>query len=260
MGAAAIALILVVALLLGALEALHLHGAGTSQGSGTSPASGMPSSFYGALPAATAFARALYWDWPPNGQPPLVFAEGLVSPAALGPIANTSHLGVTACSPTLLSTAVATLPAYTGGASAGIAPGWLFAFSPLAMQLVILAVVDGNASLVATTSSDGACYNGPGPFNTVVVDSSVAAGAAAGTALSRTFLAGASANATPVDAEFLLIPPGTVTGTPLDPVWLVNDTTCELYGTGPASGTTLASAVNAATGALLSQSETTGAC
>ena len=260
MGAAAVALVLLAALLVGALYGLRL---GDLTGSGSmspSPTTGVPSSFYGSLPAANALARASYWDWPLNGQPPLVFAEGLASPSALGAIVNGTRLGAEPCAPTLLSTTIPTLPPYPGALSAGLAPAWLFAFNPSGFTLMILAVVNGTASLVATTVTNGACYNGPGSFNAVAVDSGVAAAAAAVTPRSMTYFHNASANGTAVSAEYLLVPPGYVAGTPLAPMWVVTDTTCALYGGPAVLGTALTSVVNAATGVLVSQKLATTTC
>jgi hypothetical protein len=256
-GAAAVAIGLIAALLVGAFEGLHIGLPASS--SPPSPSAG-PSSYYGALPAANAAARALYWDWPSNGEPPLVFAEGLASPVRLGAVVNASHLGTANCAPTLLSTSIPALPAYNASVTGGIAPGWLFAFTPGAGSLLVLAVVNGTASIVASSTSSGACYYGPGAFNTVVVDSSVAASAAGATQASRGFLGTANASGDPVSADFYLVPPGYLAGTPLEPMWIVNDTTCALYGGPAGSGTTLTSEVNAATGRLYAQSAATVAC
>jgi hypothetical protein len=259
-GAAAVALVLLAALLVGALYGLRLSGPGGSGSTPPNATTGVPSSFYGSLPAANALARASYWDWPLNGQPPLVFAEGLASPSALSAIVNGSRLGTVPCGPTLLSTTIPTLPPYPGALSAGLAPAWLFAFNPSGFTLMVLAVVNGTASLVATTVTDGACYNGPGSFNAVAVDSGVAAAAAAATLRSKTFFQDAGANGTAVSAEYLLVPPGYVAGSPLAPMWVVNDTTCALYGGPAVLGTALSSVVNAATGSLYSQKLTTVTC
>jgi len=250
--AAVIALILVAALVLEAFYGGHLGGTMGSGSAGTT-APGLASSFYGSLPAANAMARASYWGWPLNGQPPLVFAEGLASPSELGALVNASHLGAVRCSPTVLSAPVPSLPTYVGALTAGLAPAWLFAFNPSVGTLLVLAVVNGTASLAATAASNGACYAGPGSFNTVAVDSTVAASIAGAASVSHTYFRAADANGTTVSAEYLLVPPGYVPHTPLAPMWVVNDTTCTLYGSPAVPGSNLTSIVNAATGALVSQ-------
>lgn len=258
-GAAAVALGLIAALFVGAYEGVHF--VSTPKSNGTSPSSGpVPTTFYGALTPANLAARALYWDWPSNDEPPLVFAEGLAAPTALGGLANSSRLGVTNCTPTILSESVPTLPAYSGSTTAGEAQGWLFAFSTVGGTLLVLAVVNGTATIVASTTSPGACYTGPGSFNAVVVDSSVAAATAEATRLSMNFLRGASANSTAVSTELLLVPPGYVAHSPADPMWIVNDTTCGLYGPGTTSGSTLTTVVNAETGSLFSQNSVSVRC
>jgi hypothetical protein len=257
-GAAVVALALLAALVIGEFEGVRLGEPPSSPG--VAPSGASPTTYYGSLPAANAAARALYWDWPANDEPPLVFAEGLAAPSALGSLVNSTHLGTADCSPTLLSTSIPALPAYSGPATAGLAQGWLFAFSTTAGALLVLAVVNGTASIVATTTSVGPCYDGPGSFSTVVVDSSVAATVAGATGTSKSFFEGASASHSPVSGQLLLVPPGYVAHTPLDPMWLLNYSTCTLYGGTTGPGTTLASIVNAATGALYSQSSVDVAC
>lgn len=259
-GAAVVALILLAALLVGAFAGSRFTVPGISGGGGTAPSPPVLSSFYGALPAANSAARALYWAWPTNGEPPLVFAEGLAPHVALGALANASHLGTFPCAPTILSTTVPPLPSASGPLSGGLAPAWLFAFNPSGFTLLVLAVVNGTATPVATTVSNGACYNGPGAFSTVVVDSSVAASAAGTTSKSKSFFQAATENGTDISAQFLLVPPGYLAHTPFAPMWVVNDTTCLLYGGPDVLGTTLSSVVNAATGALYSQASVTVDC
>jgi hypothetical protein len=258
-GAAAVAVVLIGALLLGSFFGVQLTSPshGTPGGTG---GSGGPSTFYGALPSANTAARALFWDWPPSGEPPLVFAEGLASPTALAAVANATHLGIAGCAPTLLTMPIAGLPAFNGSLTAGLAPAWLYAYSTTAAALLVLAVVNGTATIVATLPSMGPCYSGPGSFSTVVVDSSVAASAAGATSVSKAFLRDAAVNGTAVSADFSLVPPGYVPHSPLDPMWLVNDTSCPLYGGAAVAGTALASVVNAATGALYSQSSVSVTC
>jgi hypothetical protein len=251
-GAAAVALVLIAALFVGAYEGVRF--VSTPKTNGTSPSSGpVPTTFYGALTPANLAARALYWDWPSNDEPPLVFAEGLAAPVSLGAMANATRLGVTNCTPTILSETVPTLPAYSGSTTTGEAQGWLFAFSTVGGTLLVLAVVNGTATIVASTTSPGACYGGPGSFNAVVVDSSVAAATAEATRLSMAFLHGASANSTAVSTELLLVPPGYVSLSPPVPMWIVTDTTCALYDPGGGGGSALTTVVNAVTGALYSQ-------
>ena len=258
-GAAAVALVLIAALFVGAYEGVRF--VSTPKSNGTSPSAGpVPTTFYGALTPANLAARALYWDWPSNDEPPLVFAEGLAAPGALGELANASRLGVTNCTPTILSESVPTLPAYAGSITAGEAQGWLFAFSTVGGTLLLLAVVNGTATIVASTTSPGACYSGPGSFNAVVVDSSAAAATAEATRLSMNFLRGASANSSAVSTELLLVPPGYVALSPAVPMWIVTDTTCPLYGAGGGAGSALTTTVNAETGALYAQSSASVRC
>jgi len=225
--------------------------------SATGPA---PTSYYGTLGTALATARSSFWSWPPGG-PSLVFAEGLASPAVLPPAVNATHLGAVACAPTQISTPIGSLPAFGGALSSGLAPEWLYAFLATGNTLVVVAVANGTSAVVATTPTNGACYNGPGAFTTVPVDSSVAAAAAAATAKSSKFFTTESANSTPVGAEFFLAPPGYVGGAPPGvPIWVVTDTTCDLYGSTATHGSTFASVVNAATGALVSQKTSSVTC
>ena len=252
-----IAVVLLSALAIGVFHALTPGGG--SGGGGKAP--GAPTSFYGSLSPALATAKGSYWSWPTSSGPALVFAEGLASPVALGSIVNDTHLGVASCAPTLISTSIGALPAYAGLLSAGVAPGWLYAFEATGNELVVVAVVNGTAAVVATTPMMGTCYTGPGSFSTVVVDSSVAAQAAAATSLSTKFFAGASANSSAVSAEFYLVPPGFVTHGPTgEPMWILTDTTCPLYGGTGVTGTTLTTEITAGTGALYAQSSATGAC
>ena len=247
----AIAVAAVVVLSIVTLGALHAFGpaAGSS-----GPGPNAPTSFYATLGSALGTARASYWSWPVNGQPGLVFAEGLAAPGSLGAAVNVSHLGTVSCAPTLISTSVGSVPAYGGSPNTGLAPEWLYAFQATGNALVVVAVVNGTSAVVATTPMNDGCYNGPGSFNIVPVDSSVAAKAAGATNASDGFFDAATANATPVSAEFFLAPPGYVSPGPTgEPVWIVTDTTCALYGGPASSGTALTSVVNAGTGALYSQ-------
>lgn len=252
-----VALVLLSALAVGVFHALTPGGG--SGGGGKSP--GAPSSFYGSLSPALTTAKGSYWSWPAGSGPALVFAEGLASPVALSSLVNDSHLGVAACTPTLISTSIGALPAYAGLLTAGVAPGWLYAFEATGNELVVVAVVNGTAAVVATTPMMGTCYSGPGSFSTVVVDSSVAAATAAATNASAKFFAAASANSSAVSADFYLVPPGFVAHGPTgEPMWILTDTTCPLYGDASLTGTTLTSEVTAGTGALFAQTSTTGAC
>jgi hypothetical protein len=236
----------------------HAFGSGSSNDNGPAPAA--PTSFYGSLGPALSTARASYWNWPASGQPELVFAEGLASPVALGAAVNISHLGTAPCAPTLIAGSVGPLPAYAGLMTDGIAAEWLYAFEATGMTLVVVAVDNGSAGVVATTPTNGACYTGPGSFATVPVDSSVASAAAAATDLSKAFFEGAGTNLTPVSAEFYLVPPGYVADGPMgDPTWVVTDTTCLLYG-GTGSGTALTTDVDAATGKVFAQSSAAATC
>jgi hypothetical protein len=258
LGAGVVAVGLIAALLVGAYEGVRF--APPPKGGTTPPPGPTATSFYESLTPANAAARALYWDWPSNDEPPLVFAEGLASPTALGGMVNASHLGVTACAPTILSETIPTLPGYSGALTAGDAQGWLYAFITVGDTLLVLAVVNETATIVASTPSTGMCYSGPGSFSAVVIDSSVAAATAGGTREATAFLHDASENGTALSGELLLVPPGYVAHAPADPMWVVNDTSCTLYGTGPAVGTTLTSVVNAVSGALYNQSTVAVSC
>jgi hypothetical protein len=250
-GGLAIAVILVVA-----ATAYYVRDAGSHASDTDSP-----TSYYGTLGTGLSAARASYWSWPATG-PSLVFAVGLDSPASLGPALNATHLGTVTCLPTLISTTAQPLPPFTGNVTSGLAPEWLYAFLATGNALVVIAVVNGTAEVVATTPSNGGCYNGPTAFTTVPVDSTDAAGVAGSTAASSRFFANASANLTPVSAEFFLAPPGydPPPPPPSYPIWYVTDTTCQLYGTQPSSGSILASEVNAGNGTLVSQTTTTVSC
>jgi len=219
-----------------------------------------PTSYYGALGAALATARASFWSWPASG-PGLVFAEGLDSPTPLGPAVNTTHLGAVSCAPTLISTPSGSLPAFRGALTSGRAPEWLYAFLATGNTLVVVAVVNGTSAVVATTPTNGACYNGPSALNTVPIDSAIAGGTAGATSTSSKFLTKASGNSTGVSAEFYLVPPGYLMGPPGgDPMWIVTDTTCALYGSSSVSGSTLTSVVDASTDSLVSQKATAVTC
>lgn len=224
--------------------------------------SSAPTSYYGTLGAALGTARTSYWSWPTSSGPALVFAEGLDSPTLLGPPVNVSHLGVAACAPTLISTGSAPLPPYAGNTTTGVAPEWLYAFQATGNTLIVVAVVNGSSSVVATTPLTGACYSGPGADTTVVpVDSSVAARAAGETPASARYFASAKANNSTVGAEFFLAPIGYLPMGPAgEPVWIVTDTTCQLYGAGSSAGAKLTSIVNAGTGTLYSQSASSVTC
>jgi len=221
-----------------------------------------PTTFYGNLGPAISSAKGSYWSWPASGQPGLVFAEGLASPAALGPAVNVSHLGTVACAPTIISSALGPLPADSGNVSAGAAPVWLYAFLATGNTLVVVATSSGSASVVATTPVQGDCYRGPGSFSTVPVDSSIAAQAAAATRLAGQFLAAASANMSAVSVELFLAPPGFLAHGPMgDPVWILTDSTCPLYGgSSSSSGSELTTVVDATSGMLYSQNTTTTIC
>ncbi|HTP54913.1 MAG TPA: hypothetical protein VML94_08175 [Thermoplasmata archaeon] len=219
-----------------------------------------PTSFYTTLGPATSTARSSFWSWPPAG-PSLVFAEGLASGAPLGPAVNASHLGATLCAPTLILASAGTLPAFGGTLTAGLATEWLYAYLATGNALVVVAVEGSVSEVVATTPTNGACYNGPGAFMTVPIDSTVAAGTAGATAKSTTFFASAGTNSTGVSAEFFLAPPGYVSGAPKgDPMWVVTDTTCALYGNSVTSGSTLTTVVDAGVGGVVSQRTTSGTC
>lgn len=252
----AIGVVAAVALSLLAVGVYHALGVG-SGGSG----SGGPASYYGDLGPALSTAKASYWSWPANGEPGLVFAEGLVSPSPLGPAVSSSHLGQTTCAPTLISSAIHGLPSYGGPATAGAAPEWLYAFQATGNELVVVAVVNGSGAVVATTPISGTCYTGPGSFTTIPVDSSVASAAAAATKASTRYFDNATANASVVSAEFFLAPPGFLAKGPAGaPVWVVTDTTCVLYGGPSGAGSELTSVVNAGTGALFSQATSAVTC
>ena len=254
---AVVAVVLVVLLAIAA-GVFHLPGSGSSS---TPVKSAGASSFYGTLGAALSTARASYWSWPASGQPALVFAEGLASPTALGPVVNVSHLGPVRCAPTLIADNFGSPPVFRGPLTQGLASVWLYAFLATGSTLVVVAVVNGTSAVVATTPTNGACYNGPGSFSTVPVDSSVAAEAAGATNASMRFFAAASANSTAVSGEFFLAPPGYLTPTPMgEPMWILTDTTCQLYGGSASAGTILTSLVNAGTGTLYSQSSTAVIC
>jgi hypothetical protein len=256
-----VAVVVVAVVLLSALAVGVFHALTPGSGSGGGKTPGAPTSFYGSLAPALSTAKGSYWSWPTPSGPALVFAEGLASPVALGSIVNETRLGVAACMPTLISTSIGALPAYVGLLTAGVAPGWLYAFEATGNELVVVAVVNGSAAIVATTSMMGTCYSGPGSFSTVVVDSSVAAQTAAGTNLSSKFFAAANANATAVSAEFYLVPPGFVAHAPIgEPMWILTDSTCPLFGDPSATGTTLTSEISAGTGALYAQTTATGTC
>ena len=219
-----------------------------------------PTSYYGTLGTASETASASFWSWPPGG-PSLVFAEGLDSPALLGPAVNATHLGTVPCAPTQISTPIGSPPAFTGDVTSGLAQEWLYAFLATGNALVIIAVAGGNSAVVATTPTNGACYNGPGAFTVLPVDSTDAAGTAGATATSASFFTNATAASAAVSAEFFLAPPGYVPSAPkADPAWVVTDTTCLLYGGSATSGSTLTSIVNAGTGALISQKATSVTC
>ena len=229
-------------------------------GSHTGPLA-TPTSYYGTLGTASSTARASFWSWPPNG-PSLVFAEGLDSPASLGLAVNTTHLGAISCLPTVISTSVVgSLPAFGGNLTSGLASEWLYAFLATGNTLVVVAVADGASAVVATTPSNGACYNGPTAFPVIPVDSTVAAEIAGATSMSSKFFASADANSTPLSTELFLAPPGFVPGTPMmEPIWVVTDTTCALFGSSATSGSTLTSDVNAGIGSLLAQKATSVTC
>jgi len=229
---------------------------------GTPGPANAPVSYYADLGSALATARASYWSWPGNGQPALVFAEGLASPTSLGPAVNVSHLGAVACAPTLISSPQGSVPADPSPAASGLAPVWLYAFQATGNALVVVLVANGSASIVATTPTNGACYNGPGSFTTVPVDSSIASGAAAATPQSKRFFSNATANSTAVSAEYFLAPPDYLKTTPagVDPVWILTDTSCPLYGGQAVPGSVLTTVVNAASGALQNQTTASVTC
>jgi hypothetical protein len=257
---AIIAVVVVVVIALAVLLAVAIED--LDAGAGSSSPSGGPTTYYGSIGAALATARASYWSWPASGQPSLVFAEGLASPSALGPVVNVSHLGAVSCAPTLISASAGSPATFGGLLTSGQATVWLYAFLATGNTLIVVAVVDGVSEVVATTPQSGGCYNGPGSFSTVVVDSSVAAGSAGATNASTKFFAAAAANSTVVSAEFFLAPPGYVTPAPMgEPMWVLTDTTCPLYGGASATtGTAMTSLVNAGTGALYSQKTAPVSC
>jgi len=239
------------------------HLLGLSSGSkGTSTPANAPVSYLSDLGPALATARASYWSWPGNGQPALVFAEGLASASTLGPAVNVSHLGAVACAPTLISGPLGPLPTDSSPAVSGLAPVWLYAFQATGNALVIVAVTNGSAAVVATTPTNGLCYDGPGSFTTVPVDSSLAAGTAADTAESKRFFANATANSTDVSAEYYLVPPDYLKTIPAGtyPDWILTDTSCELYGSAAVHGVSLTTVINAATGALQNQTTASVTC
>lgn len=223
-----------------------------SSSSGSTPTA--PTTFYESLATALSTAHSSYWSWPSsNGQPPLVFAEALVSPVPLGPVVNLTHLGAVTCDPTVISGAVGTLPAYAGTLTAGVSFGWLYGFEATGKTLVVVAVVNGTSGVVASTPIDGSCYDGPGSFSTVVVDGAVATQAAGATKVSTHFLNSEATNATSVYAEFLLVPPGYLPSTPSSPMWVITDSTCPLYGGSPVGGVTLTTLVDGNNGTVYTQ-------
>lgn len=253
--AVAVAVVVLAVVLLGGAR---LFGLGPK---GTASTANAPVSYYADLGAALATARASYWSWPGDG-PALVFAEGLASPTALGPAVNISHLGAVACAPTLISNPEGSVPADTSPVVSGLAPVWLYAFQATGNALVVVVVANGSSGIVATTQTNGACYNGPGSFTTVPVDSSVAAGTAAATAQSKRFFTNATTNSTAVSAVYFLAPPNYLKTTPagVDPIWILTDTSCPLYGGGAVRGASLTTVVNAATGALQNQTTASVTC
>ena len=94
------------------------------------------------------------------------------------------------------------------------------------------------------------------------VDSSIAAQAASATKLSAQFFASAAANTSAVSVELFLAPPGFLAHGPMgDPVWVLTDSTCPLYGgASSASGSDLTTVVDASTGALFTQNTTALSC
>lgn len=253
--AVAVAAVVVAVLLLGGARLLVPASKGP-----TTPANA-PSSYYGDLGPALATARASYWSWP-GGGPALVFAMGLASATQLGPPVNLSHLGAVACAPTLIISPFGSLPSDANMATAGVAPVWLYAFQATGNTLVVVAVLNGTAAIVATTPTNGACYDGPGSFTQVPVDSSVAAATAAATAQSKRFFANATANSTSVSAEYFLVPPNYLKTTPAgtEPIWILTDTSCSLYGQATSAGHELTTVLDASTGTLTNQTTTPVTC
>lgn len=257
LAAVAVAAVVVLAALFLWYPYVYVHPGSSSASVGTTP--GVPTSFYQTLPTAGATAKGSYWDWANPNQPPLVFAEGLASPRALGAVANASHLGTFTCAATILSKGITALPALSGPVTTGVALGWLFAYQATGSTLVVVAVVNGTSAIVASTPDDGACYNGPGSFSAVPVDSEVAVANASVTSVSKTFFTDAAANSSVVSAEFLLVPPAFVPHT-TEPMWIILDTTCPLYSGSASSGETLTSEMVGTTGALYSQTSVSVTC
>lgn len=232
---AAVAVVILIVVLVTVVPGFKLGGSSSETG---------PLAYSKARPIADS-AMAAY----PGGGWTALVAAGIATPTVEQANITSNATGGSNCTfqpaagvgPTL------TVPAFSGNVSAGVAPAWEFVYRNSSGAVAIVAVLDGQGTVLGTISGTvcGGVFGLFSPIPTGVIDSSQASGAVASAA--APFLQTHSG----VTAEFGLLGGVSFLGLTSGAKWSVAYTTCKIGSAASGVGAEFNATVNALTGQVV---------